>query len=69
MTKPKKVVSEYAVVSGENSDSFSNAVDEYIKQGWELHGHMNYHVTPDHHQWYAQALVRKTEEDTRGAWG
>ena len=63
------IVTEYAVVSGTNSDSFSEEVDKYLSKGWELHGGMNYQVTMDHHQWYAQAFVKKTEEDTRGAWG
>lgn len=62
------IVTEYAVVSGTNSDSFSNSVDAYLSKGWELHGGMNYQVTANQ-QWYAQALVKKTEEDTRGAWG
>jgi hypothetical protein len=67
------IVSEYAVVSGTNSDSFSEEVDRYLSKGWELHGGMNYQVTMDHHQWYAQAFVKKTKEENEangfGAWG
>jgi hypothetical protein len=69
MKEPKRVVSEYAAVSGTNLESFTNTVNGYIEEGWELHGSMKYCVTPDHHQWFAQSFVKKTEEDTRGAWG
>jgi len=69
MKKTKKVVSEYAAVSGTSLESFTNTVNRYIEEGWELHGSMKYYVTPDRVQWFAQAFVKKTEEDTRGAWG
>ena len=68
MTKPNMVVSEYHIVNGLDKETVCQTVKSYLKTGWELHGPLCIHVNSS--VWYfAQAMVKKTEEDTRGAWG
>lgn len=49
---------EYTVISGTSSESFTAEINKHLSLGWSLQGDMNYAVTADHHQWYAQALIR-----------
>lgn len=57
------MTNEYTVISGTNSESFIAEINKHLSLGWCLQGGMNYAVTADHHQWYAQSMLRKTDTD------
>jgi hypothetical protein len=68
MTEPKKVVVEYWIVSSTDKIIMTDAVNERIRSGWELY--KGPAITVEQGKTlYAQAMVRKEDEDTRGAWG
>jgi len=69
MNEPVMEIAEYVIVNGEDKMAVASKIEAYIALGWELYGNLQYQVTADHHQWFAQALVKKQLADTRGAWG
>jgi len=68
MTEPKKVVVDYKIVACNSAFEQSTGVKKLIDSGWELYGGISVAVS-DSGPFYAQAMVRKEDEDTRGAWG
>ncbi len=59
---------KYSIVTGSDKDTVETSVEALLSEGWILHGNLQIHVNSG--IWYfAQALTKMTEKDTRGAWG
>lgn len=68
MTEPKRVIVEYTIVTGSDKLFVIGAINNLIEEGWEIYKSLSISIE-NGKPFYAQAMVRKEEEDTRGAWG
>jgi hypothetical protein len=67
-SSPVMETTKYVIISGSMKESVEKHIEEHLSEGWILHGSLQIHVNTN--IWYfAQAMTKQTEKDTRGAWG
>ena len=66
--KVETEITRYTIVSSADKDVIVSTVELNLKNGWELYGDLA--LSSQNGMWYfAQAMVRLSVKDTRGAWG
>lgn len=65
--KAETEITRYTIVAGSDKEIVCAVVESNLKTGWELHGDLSLSVQ-DGNRHFAQAMVKRTVKDTRGAW-